>query len=174
MHNFLRLNCRLACVFFVLAILAVSQMIIFRSFAGVRVFNNFSPLTNWSFGSIGYPTELCSKAPLDWSQSGSTGINMVFECQAHTQIRAIYSSGIISYESPTDYEGLVEVFGKCYYDPDATDAHLFPYMQYFKAEQFNSELMAQCEGKNTCTATLSYDSFQVPLLKRTNGQFAFA
>ena len=43
----------------------------------------------------------------------------------------VLSSGIISYTSEDDYPGIVEVFAKCYYDPNAFDAYLFPYMQYF-------------------------------------------
>lgn len=66
---------------------------------------------------------------------------MIFECQAHTQISEVFSSGVISYDSPTDYNGLVEVFGKCYYDAEDSDAYLFPYMKYFSADQFESELM---------------------------------
>lgn len=67
LHNFNRLNAHLVCIFLVLAILATCQMVIFRSFAGDSAFSNFETVANWSFGSIGFPTNLCSKAPLDWS-----------------------------------------------------------------------------------------------------------
>ena len=93
-------------------------MLVFRGFAGGAAFDT---VANWSFGSIGFPTNLCSKAPLDWS-STTGNIEMVFECKAHTQISEVFSSGVVSYNSATDYNGLVEVFGKCYYDPEAPDA----------------------------------------------------
>ena len=39
-HNFVTLNTRLVCIFFVLMLLALVQMIIFRSFAGLEGFKH--------------------------------------------------------------------------------------------------------------------------------------
>ena len=36
--------------------------------------------SRWSFAGIGFSTNLCSKVPLDWSNSGDS-IPMVFKCQ---------------------------------------------------------------------------------------------
>jgi len=54
----------------------------------------------------------------------------------------VFSSGIISYDSATDYPGLVEVFGKCYYDPKASDARLFQYMSNFDQAKFDAQLLS--------------------------------
>ena len=56
---------------------------------------------------------------------------MVFNCEKHTSVSRVFSSGIVSYANETDYPGLVESFAKCYYDKDDSDAYLFPYMRYF-------------------------------------------
>ena len=56
-------------------------------------------------------------------------------------IKEILSSGVVSYSSPEDYSGLVEVFGKCYYDQSGIDASMYPYMKYFDEDVFNGELM---------------------------------
>ena len=84
------------------------------------------------------------------------------------------SSGIISYANITDYEGIVEVFAKCFYDPLAYDAYLFTLMDYFDADGFNKDLLAQCAGKTDCQATISNSYFAVPEDKKQAGQFAFA
>ena len=72
------------------------------------------------------------------------------------------SSGIVSYANVTDYEGIVEVYAKCFYDPLAYDAYLFPLMEYFDADGFNADLLAQCEGKAYCHAKISNSYFAVP------------
>ena len=93
---------------------------------------------------MGFSQNLCSKSMLDWSQSS---IEFNFKCEGHTEITEILSSGIVSYDSAEDYQGLTEVFAKCYYEPTMTDAKYFPYMQYFNADQFNGELLSHCLGK---------------------------
>ena len=67
-HNFVKMNTRLVCIFFALAILAIVQMVIFRSYSGLDSFSSINPTANWSFGSMGYPKNLCSKNYIDWSQ----------------------------------------------------------------------------------------------------------
>ena len=82
MHNFLKINNRLVCLFLFLSIFALIQMVIFRSFGGTDGLTGYSSLSRWSFGGIGFPTNLCSKAPLVWSSEQE--IPMVFECQKGT------------------------------------------------------------------------------------------
>ena len=72
------------------------------------------------------------------------------------------SSGVISYSDVDDYPGLVEIYGKCYYEPDGYDAHLFHYMDYFDAEGFNAQFLNKCRGNNHCTAHLSLDHIKIP------------
>ena len=55
LHNFLMLNDRLICVFILFALLAMLQMLVFRSFDGVSSFTGFAITTDWSFGGIGFP-----------------------------------------------------------------------------------------------------------------------
>ena len=119
--------------------LAGAQVIIFRSFSGLEGYEGISRMANYSFGSLGFPDNLCSKTYLNWDKSD--GVSMVFTCQQHTQISKVLSSGIISYDSADDYPGLVEVFAKCYYDPTHYDVELFPYMKYFDEQKFNKSLM---------------------------------
>ena len=57
-----------------------------------------------------------------------------FECYGNTRITEVLSSGIVSYQNATDYTGLVEVFAKCYYDPNGYDEEYFYYMDYFDKE----------------------------------------
>ena len=107
--NFFKLNIRLVGTFFFLAILALLQMIVFRSFNGVEG-DALSHITaNWSFAGFGFPRSLCSKAYLDWENQDS--ITLMFECNGHTQVTSVFSSGIVSYANSTDYPGLTEVFG---------------------------------------------------------------
>lgn len=98
--SFLKLNDRLVKVFGVLALFACLQMVVFRSFGGVVNFKGFAWTANWSFGSLGFAQNLCSKAMLDWNEST---ITMNFKCEAHTQITEVLSSGIVSYSSADDY-----------------------------------------------------------------------
>ena len=114
-----------------LAVLSMIQIIVFRSFSGVSHYSGFGATANWSFGSIGFPTNLCSKTVLDWDKYPDGEIKMVFNCEKHTSVSEVFSSGIVSYANETDYPGLVESFAKCYYDEQDSDAYLFPYMQYF-------------------------------------------
>ena len=140
-HSFLKLNNRLVQIFAILAICALLQMIIFRSFSGLDSFQSLAATVNWSFGSMGFAQNLCSKAMLNW---GSPGLELNFRCEGHTQISSVLSSGIVSYSSAEDYQGLTEVFAKCYYDAEMSDASYFPYMQYFNADVFNAELLTAC------------------------------
>lgn len=56
-----------------------------------------------------------------------------------------------------------------------SDAQYFPYMTYFNSEQFNAELLANCEGQQICRTQLSMSSFAIPAdLQTPTGQFAFA
>lgn len=55
----------------------------------------------------------------------------MFECENDHRITEVLSSGIITYSSTEDYAGIVEIYAKCYYDPDAYDAYLYPYMDAF-------------------------------------------
>jgi len=166
-HNFVSINSRLVCVFLAMACLACLQMIVFRAHAGLVSFQGFNPTVDWSFGSMGFPQNFCRKNFIDWSQ---TTIDFNFQCQGQTEISSVLSSGIVSYASETDYPGLVNVFGKCYYDPSEYDANLFPYMKYFDTTAFDSELLRQCQGKNACMAQLSLGAFtSVPAAERTAG-----
>ena len=68
---------------------------------------------------------------LDWDNYPYGDVKMVFNCEKHTSVSSVFSSGIVSYADKEDYPGLVESFAKCYYDKDDYDAYLFPYMVYF-------------------------------------------
>ena len=119
-------------------------MIIFRSFGGTAVFEGFDVSANWSFGSIGYPKNYCSKNMIDWVNSPDS-VRLDFTCQGKTSVQEVLSSGIISYQSEADYKGLVMVFGSCYYDPtNPFEADLFPFMQAgnFNSEVFNQNLLS--------------------------------
>ena len=122
------------------------------------------------------PTNLCQKAFINWDQADAGGdIQMKFTCQKHTQVTKVLSSGIVSYQNEDDYDGLVEVFGKCYYKESDPDADLYPYMKYFDKVQFEYELLKECYGQQQCQASISYKAFEsIPNWKRNNGQFAFA
>ena len=137
----------------------------------MKVFLDYTSLSDLSFGSLGIPSNLCSKAMLDWTDAqGTDSINMVFECAGETQVSEVMNSGIISYEGLIDYSGIVEIFAKCYYDPDNYDAYLFYFMQYFDAEAFNADLLDKCYGQQLCNATMSMDYFKgIPEEKRTVG-----
>ena len=115
LYSFLKLNNWLVRIFFLLSFLAVIQMLVFRSFGGVVDFKGYSIITNWSFGSFGYPKALCSKNLINWSDSSQDSIELNFKCQANTQITEVLSTGIVSYSSSDDYAGLVDVFSSCYY-----------------------------------------------------------
>ena len=84
------------------------------------------------------PKNLCQKSYIDWSKST---IDLHFKCEGHTQIKEVFSSGVISYQSSEDYAGIVEVFGKCFYDPEAYDAEKFFLMKYFDAAGFNQQFL---------------------------------
>ena len=146
MYYFLSLNTFLIKVFLGLALLASLQMLIFRISDGLDSYKNIDRVANWSFGSMGYPSNLCAKNLIDW-QGESDKVKLIFECQGQTSIKQVFSSGIISYLDETDYPGLVEVFGKCYYDPDRYDASLFYYQDTFDSESFNDDLLDQCAGQ---------------------------
>lgn len=64
-HNFLKINNRLVCLFLLISVTAVIQMIVFRSFKGTDDLTGYSVISRWSFGNIGFPSNLCSKAPLN-------------------------------------------------------------------------------------------------------------
>ena len=136
MHNFLKLNSRLVCLFLLLALLGMLQMVIFRSFGGVSDLKGFDPVANWSFGSIGFPKGICSKNLIDWSTPDEP-ITMNFQCQGRTQIDDVLSSGVISYSGSADYAGLVMAFGSCYYGDELITPSYFNLMNYFVDDMFN-------------------------------------
>ena len=131
------LNARLICIFFVIMLLAVVQMIVFRSFAGLEGFKSINPTANWSFGSIGYPSYMCRKNFIDWEKEK---INLSFRCEGHTEITEVLSSGVVSYENVDDYPGLVNVFGKCYYGEPGDEKYM-PYSKYVDTDSLNKDLL---------------------------------
>ena len=69
LYHFFKMTNRLVLLFGVLTLFALVQMIIFRSFGSVANFKNFRWTANWSFGSMGFALNLCSKTMLDWSSA---------------------------------------------------------------------------------------------------------
>ena len=67
LHNFLRINNRFVYIFLVLAALSCVKMAIFRSYAVTNEISGFTKTAYWTFGSIGYPRNLCSKNLINWS-----------------------------------------------------------------------------------------------------------
>ena len=67
-------------------------------------------MTNWTFGGIGFATNLCRKTMLQWDKTDTTTLDLVFECQGHASVSEVLSSGIVSYSSENDYAGLAMVF----------------------------------------------------------------
>ena len=57
-------------------------MIIFRSFAGMDI-GGYYFKDNWRFASFGYPTNLCSKNYLNWTDS-SDQVKLSYECYGNT------------------------------------------------------------------------------------------
>ena len=132
-HNFLKINNQLVCLFLLISIIAAVQMLVFRSFKGTDGLEGYTMTSRWSFGNIGYPSNLCSKAPLmltSASESSDESTSMVFSCQGHTEITKVLSSGVVGYSSSDDYVGLTEVFGTCFYDSETTYGGLadYPFM----------------------------------------------
>ena len=165
-NNFAKMNSRLVLLFAFLAMMALIQMIVFRSFNGLGDYAALSPVANWSFGGMGYPTYLCRRNLIDWSEQT---IDLNFHCQGRTEITEVLSSGVMSYEDSEDYPGLSIVFGQCYYDPEGYSARYFKYMQYFDSEAFNQEFLRKCEGKTDCRPSMSLSSITIPEAERTQG-----
>ena len=108
-HNFLKINNRLVCLFLLISIISAIQMLVFRSFMGTDGLDGYTMTSRWSFGNIGFPSNLCSKAPLMFTstaESSDKSTSMVFSCQGHTEITKVLSSGVVGYSSSDDYVGL--------------------------------------------------------------------
>ena len=133
-------------MFLALSVLACLQIVIFKPFQGLEDFDNIKLSAKWTISEIGMPKNLCSKNYINWEKST---VDFHFKCEGNTQIDEVISSGVISFQNTTDYAGIVEVFGKCYYNPDPTayDADQFFLMEYFDTAGFNSEFLAQCHGE---------------------------
>ena len=98
-------------------------------------------MINWVDFPYPDPEENSAISNLDFTELGDvTDVptsTYIFECETDHRITDVLSSGIITYANVTDYAGIVEVYAKCYYDPEAYDAYLYPYMENFKQDLFN-------------------------------------
>ena len=79
-----------------------------------------------SFGAVGQPRNLCSKAPLLWKIPNRKDPKFVFSCQGRTEVSEVFSAGIVSYTGIDDYPGLAMTYASCFYDPNASDAKYMP------------------------------------------------
>ena len=145
-------------------------MMIFRAFGGLDDFSNISSVAKWTIGSIGSPKNICAKNFIDWKQNT---IDLHFKCEGNTEITDVLSSGVISFDNATDSDGLTEVFGKCFYDPEGADAEIFSLMPYFDRISFDADFLAQCAGKEKCEARLDTSPIAIPPDQKTAGQYVF-
>ena len=82
-YNYFKLMENLLCLFFVLSILAVAQMFIYRKFDGLGYLDEYVTFTaDYSFGNMGFPTDVCSKMPLDWRNDDY--VDLSIGCQQTT------------------------------------------------------------------------------------------
>ena len=121
-------------------------MIIFKCLGGLDDFDNINMAAKVTPGSLGFSKNICAKNFIDWNKST---VNLNIKCERGTTVSSVLSSGIISYDGPDDYVGLVDIFGKCYYDFNllGKDAEKFSLMKYFDSESFNKDFMGSCLGQ---------------------------
>lgn len=83
LQNFMKLSSRMTGLFFVLALLAIIQAAIFTNFSDDHTYpnSNFLLTPRQSFGNLGFPKEVCSKAPLVWNEKAQkNGVPFLFDC----------------------------------------------------------------------------------------------
>ena len=113
-------------------------------------------IVKFSFGNMGFPQAMCSKARIDWSgELGDT--KLMFQCQGTTQVSSIIMTGIM-YDKDLSNGGYDEdAMLRCYQDEEQVAGS--PMMPYFNQEKFNEYLQAECYGKQLCYPQFDVSEF---------------
>ena len=116
-------------------------MCIYRSYGALSYLDDERgtlSYANLSFASMGFATNNCGKAPIDWV--GRTPTILFFQCQSGFGVTEVLSTGILDTSKPEN-DGI----NKCYI-PDEPDLSLNPEMEYFNRDEMTAEILSDCEG----------------------------
>lgn len=108
-----------------------------------------------SFGNMGFAKAQCSREYINYGHGEF--INLNFMCEKTTVISEVYSSGILlSEQVPNGSDNAMAV---CHSDMLEEHTESYGVNQKFKKDEFNRELMRQCEGENTCRPEFAKNYF---------------
>ena len=127
-------------------------MCIYRSYAGLSYLDDERgtlSYANLSFASMGFATNNCGKAPIDWD--AGTPTILFFQCQHGFGVTEVLSTGILDTSKPEN-DGI----NKCYL-PDEPDLSLNPEMEYFNRVEMSTEILSDCNGEEMCRAEIPID-----------------
>ena len=127
-------------------------MCIYRSYGALSYLDDESgrlTYANLSFASMGFATNNCGKAPIDW-EAGTPTI-LFFQCQRGFGVTEVLSTGILD-TSKIENAGI----NKCYIsdEPDDIDFDLNPEWEYFDREEMSLEILSTCFGQESCRAEI--------------------
>ena len=97
-ENFFHLQVQMICIFFVLTLLTLPQLIIFMTFGSNASFESSTWKDNLTFAGLGQATTLCSKSPNFFNEKQ---INLTFSCPKNYQVTKIFSSGLVGFDVKT-------------------------------------------------------------------------
>lgn len=108
-----------------------------------------------SFGNMGFAKAQCSREYINYGHGEYIHLN--FMCEKTTVISEVYSSGILlSEQVPNGSDNAIAV---CHEDMLEEHTESYKVNEKFKKDEFNSELMRQCAGENTCRPEFSKNYF---------------
>ena len=122
---------RLICLLFVLTLLTIPQILVYKYFDGYNYTDTESSYASMSFGNMGYAGNSCGVNFIDWSVSEKI-THVSLQCQGTARIRGILDAGIVDVNARGE-ENSVDEFHRCFYQRPI-DYDTFPIMRSFQED----------------------------------------
>jgi hypothetical protein len=168
-QNYINMQTSLLKIFAVISLLAITQMLIYKSVGGLDYLTELSDYSRYSFGNMGFSGNSCGKMPVLWHNDKT---KLHFQCQGTTTIKKVLSSGMLQSELSG---GTDNVANLCYMDySEEVDMSKHPEMINYQKDKVDAEVMAQCAGQQECTAYIPHEFFIIPEADQNYDQYLFA
>lgn len=152
-ENFLRIEQSLIRIFCAITVLAILQMLIFRSFWSFSGSIHQETISKYSMASLGESTSLCSKAP--YIEQEPT-LYLAFSCHKGYTIQEVLALGILG-DRADEEDNLTDINTECIMDKISRQKTI----DEINLIVWRDKLLSKCGGLKNCLFDIEYNEILV-------------